>query len=110
MHFFILYYYLLSYIINREASQGNCCACLSAAGDVAEFMYSACDDVKMLQFNSFKLVPNIVRMLSDICQKASCDCGGMLSRQPMLRRLPHMDVGKPPFHEPLGTRKTNMKE
>jgi hypothetical protein len=37
---------------NHEASQGNYCACLSAAVDKAEFMYSAFADVKMLQFNS----------------------------------------------------------
>jgi hypothetical protein len=42
------------------------CACLSAAGDKAEFLYS-----KMLQLNSSELVPNSMRMaLSYICQKA----------------------------------------
>jgi hypothetical protein len=33
---------------NHEASQSNHCACLSAAGDKAEFMYAAFADVKML--------------------------------------------------------------
>jgi hypothetical protein len=39
-------------LLNGEASQGKYCACLSAAGDEAEFMYSAFAVVKMLQFNS----------------------------------------------------------
>jgi hypothetical protein len=39
-------------LLNHEASQSNYCACLSAAGDEAEFMYSGFADVKMLQFNS----------------------------------------------------------
>jgi hypothetical protein len=39
-------------LFNHEASQGNYCACLSAAGEEAEFMYSAFADVQMLQFNS----------------------------------------------------------
>jgi hypothetical protein len=38
------------------------CACLSAAGDKAEIMYSAFSGVKMLQFNSLKLVLTIIRM------------------------------------------------
>jgi hypothetical protein len=37
---------------NHEASQSNYGACLSAAGDKAEFLYSAFAIVKMLQFNS----------------------------------------------------------
>jgi hypothetical protein len=37
---------------NHEASQSNYCACLSAAGNEAEFMYSAFADIKTLQFNS----------------------------------------------------------
>jgi tRNA nucleotidyltransferase/poly(A) polymerase len=42
-----------------------------AAGDNAEFLYAAFADVKILQFNSSKMVPNIIRMaLSYICQKA----------------------------------------
>jgi hypothetical protein len=40
-------------LLNHEASLSNCCACLSAAGNEAEFMYSAFADVKMPQFNSF---------------------------------------------------------
>jgi hypothetical protein len=39
-------------LFNHEASQSNYCACLSAAGDEAEFMYPAFADIKMLQFNS----------------------------------------------------------
>jgi hypothetical protein len=39
-------------IFNNDASHSNYCACLSAAGDEAEFVYSAFDDVQMLQFNS----------------------------------------------------------
>jgi hypothetical protein len=37
---------------------------LSAAGDKAEIMYSAFADVKILQFNSLSLVPNIVEKIS----------------------------------------------
>jgi hypothetical protein len=59
-------------IFNHNASQSNYGACLSAAGNRADFMYSAFADVKMLQFNSSLLVPNIIIMtLSDVCQKAS---------------------------------------
>jgi hypothetical protein len=39
-------------LFNHEASQSNYCACMSAAGHEAEFMYSAFADAKMLQFNS----------------------------------------------------------
>jgi hypothetical protein len=39
-------------INNHEASQSNYGTCLSAAGDKAEFLYSAFVDDKMLQFNS----------------------------------------------------------
>jgi hypothetical protein len=39
-------------LLKLEASQSNSCACSSAAGNGAEFMYSAFADVKMLQFNS----------------------------------------------------------
>jgi hypothetical protein len=53
-----------------EASQSNYGACLSAAGNKAEFLYSAFADLEMLQFNSPYLVPNIIRMaLSCICQR-----------------------------------------
>jgi hypothetical protein len=37
---------------DHEASQSNYGACLSAAGDKAELLYSASADVKMQQFNS----------------------------------------------------------
>jgi hypothetical protein len=39
-------------LLKHEASQSNYCACLSAAGNGAEFMYSEFADVEMLQFNS----------------------------------------------------------
>jgi hypothetical protein len=39
-------------LFNHEASQSNYGACLSAAGDKAEFLYSSFADAKMLQFNS----------------------------------------------------------
>jgi hypothetical protein len=39
-------------LFNHEASQSKYGACLSAAGDKAEFLYSAFADVQMLQFNS----------------------------------------------------------
>jgi hypothetical protein len=39
-------------LFNHEASQNSHGACLSAAGDKAELLYSAFADVKMPQFNS----------------------------------------------------------
>jgi hypothetical protein len=39
-------------LFNHEASQSIYGACLSAAGDKAEFLYSEFADVKVLQFNS----------------------------------------------------------
>jgi hypothetical protein len=39
-------------LFNHEASQSNYGACLSAAGDKAEFFISAFADVEMLQFSS----------------------------------------------------------
>jgi hypothetical protein len=58
-------------LLSHEALQSNYCACLSGAGDEADFMYSTFADVKMLQFNSCGVLPNIIRMtLSDVCQKA----------------------------------------
>jgi hypothetical protein len=39
-------------LFNDEVSQSNYGACLSAASDKAEFLYSAFANVKMLQFNS----------------------------------------------------------
>jgi hypothetical protein len=58
-------------VVNMRASQSNYGACLSAAGDWAEFLYSAFADAKMLQLNSSELVKNIIRMaFSYICQKA----------------------------------------
>jgi hypothetical protein len=89
-------------LFNHEASQSNYCACLSAAGNKAVFMRSAFADVKMLQFNSSELAPNSIRMtLSDICQKAKTIVVLVVCfSQPNLRRLPHIEVGKPPFQEP----------
>jgi hypothetical protein len=100
-------------ISNHEASQSNYCARLSVAGDKAEFLYSAFGDVKMLQFNSSKLVPNIIRMaLSYICQKAKTIvvlvvCG---SQRPELRWLTHMDIGNPPFRTPFGAPQVHMED
>jgi hypothetical protein len=39
-------------LFNHEPSQSNYGACLKAAGDKAEFLYSAFADVQMLQFKS----------------------------------------------------------
>jgi hypothetical protein len=47
---------------NHEASQRNYCACLSAAGNEAEFVYSAFAATKMPQFNRPQLVPNTTSM------------------------------------------------
>jgi hypothetical protein len=81
----------------HDASHSNHCACLShsAAGDAAEFMYSAFGDVKL--YNS--TAPDWYKTSSEYlpeCQD-NCGSGGMLSLQPELRRLPHIDVGQPPF-------------
>jgi hypothetical protein len=87
-------------LCNHEASHSNYGACLSAAGDKADFMYSAFADVKMIQCNSSYLVPNMIRMvLSHICQKAKTNVVLVVccSQQPELRWLPRMDIGNPPF-------------
>jgi hypothetical protein len=52
-------------LFNHDASHSNYCACSSAAGDEAEFVYSAVADVH----NS--TVPNWYQTLSGNCQKAS---------------------------------------
>jgi hypothetical protein len=69
-------------------------------------MYSAFSDIKMLQFISSKLVPNISRMtLSDVCQKAKTILiWVVLLPWPLEHKLhPHMDTGRPPFEEPYGS-------
>jgi hypothetical protein len=74
-------------LFNHESSQSSCGACLSAAGDKAEFLYSAFADVKMPQFSGSKMVPNIIGMvLSYICQKAKTmvDLVVCCSQQPEL--------------------------
>jgi hypothetical protein len=67
-------------LFNHEASQSNYGACLSAAGDKAEFLYSAFADVKMLQFNSLtgtKHYQNgIIIYLPE--SQDNCGSGGML--------------------------------
>jgi hypothetical protein len=65
---------------NYEASQSNYWACLSAAGDEAEFMCFAFFDLKMLQFNSSLLAQtnyhnDIVRCLPE--SQLECEHGGM---------------------------------
>jgi hypothetical protein len=93
-------------LCNHEAPQSNYGACLSAAVDKAYFLYSTVADVKMLQFNSSWLVPNIIRMaLPYICKKTKTiwirwyACHSC-AQQPELRWLPHMDTGNPPFRTP----------
>jgi hypothetical protein len=86
---------------------------LSAAGDKAEFLYSKFADVKMPQFNSSQLVPNIVRMaLSYICQRAKTTVVLVVccSQQPEIRWLPHMDIGNPPFRAPFGARQVHKED
>jgi hypothetical protein len=97
---------------NHEASQSNYGACLSAAGDKAVFMRSAFADVKMLQFNSSELAPNIIKMtLSDNCQKAKTIVVLVVCfSRPNLRRLPHIEVGEPLFQEPYGSIQKYMDE
>jgi hypothetical protein len=100
-------------LFNHEASQSNYGACLSAAGDMAEFLYSPFADVEMLQFNSSELVPNIIRMvLSYICQKAKTIVVLVVccSQRPELRWLPHMDIGNPPFGAPFGACQVHTEE
>jgi hypothetical protein len=83
----------MTYLFNHEASQSNYGGCLSAAGDKAEFLYSAFADVKMPQFNSSYMVPNIIGMVvSYICQKANCgsnqNSGGMLFTATRAKMVP----------------------
>jgi hypothetical protein len=100
-------------LFNHEASQSNYGACLSAAGDKAEFLYSAFTDVKMPQFNSSKMVPNIIGLvLSYICQKAKTIVVLVVccSQRPKLRWLPHMDIGNPLFRAPFGAHQVHTEE
>jgi hypothetical protein len=65
-------------------------------------MYSAFADVKMLQFNSSYLVPNIIIMtLSDVCQTASRVVILVVCLPWLLEHKPHLhrDIGRPPFQE-----------
>jgi hypothetical protein len=90
-------------LFTHEASQSKYCACLCAAGNEVDFLYSAFSDVKMLRYNSYELVPNIVRViLSNTCQKAKTISifVACFSRPSELRWLAHIDVGEPPFQEP----------
>jgi hypothetical protein len=64
-------------LLNHEASQRNYRACLSAAGDEAEFMCSAFADVKMLQ-----LLPGTKHYQNDIVRcvpesQDNCNSGDM---------------------------------
>jgi hypothetical protein len=100
-------------LFNHEASQSNCGACLSAAADKVDFLYSACADVKMPQFNSSEIVPNIIGMaLSYICQKAKTIVVLVVccSQRPELRWLPHLDRGNPPVRAPFGARQVHTEE
>jgi hypothetical protein len=79
----------LTVFFYHDASHSNHCACLShsAAGDTAEFMYSAFGDVK--RYNS--TAPDWYKTSSEYlpeCQD-NCGSGGMLSLQPERRWLPH---------------------
>jgi hypothetical protein len=97
---------------NHEASQSSYGACLSAAGDKAELLCSTFSVVKMLQFNSSSLAPNIIRMaLSYICQKAKTIVVLVVccAQRPKLRWLPHMDMGNPPFRAPFGARQVHTE-
>jgi hypothetical protein len=76
-------------------------------------MYSTCADVKMLQFKSSLLVPNIIRMaFSDICQKAKTLVTLVVcfSQQRELRWLTHIDIDQTLFQELFGSRETSMEE
>jgi hypothetical protein len=97
---------------NHEPSQCNYGACLRVAGDKADFLYSACADLKMLQLISSSLVPNNIRMvLSYACQKAKIIVVLVVccSQRP-LRQLPHVDVGNPPLRPPCGPRQVHAEE
>jgi hypothetical protein len=99
-------------VFNHEASHSNHGACLSAAGDRADFLYSAFADVKMLQFNSSKLVPNIIRMtLSCICQKAKTVVVLVVccSQRPEPRWLPH-GYRQPSVSVPFGACQVHTEE
>jgi hypothetical protein len=80
-------------------------AIMVAAGDKAEFLFSSFADVKMPQFNSSYMVPNIIGMVvSYICQKAKTIMVLVVrsSQRPELRCPPHMEIGNPPFRAPFG--------
>jgi hypothetical protein len=99
-------------LLNHEASQSNYCACLSAAGDEAEFTYPHFADVKTLQFNSFSLVLNIIRRtLPDVCQKAKTIVILVVCLQWPLehKQHTHMGIGRPPFEEPCGSSGVHTK-
>jgi hypothetical protein len=56
----------MNLFFNYEAAQSNCRACVSAAGETAEFMHATCAGVKIPCYSS-SLVSSIVRvMLLDI--------------------------------------------
>jgi hypothetical protein len=93
--------------LHYEAAKNKYCACLSAAGDDAQFMYSAFADVKMLQFNSSYLVPTITTItLSDVCQKAKTIVILVVCLPWPLEHIAHphmaMGLGRPPFEKPYG--------
>jgi hypothetical protein len=52
-----------------KVHRSNCHACLSAAGNKAEFMHAVCAGVIMPHFNSCKLVPRNVSIPLSNCQK-----------------------------------------
>jgi hypothetical protein len=57
----------MNLFFNFEAAQSNCRACVSAAGEMADFMHATCAGVKIPCYNSSSLVSSIVRvMLLDI--------------------------------------------
>jgi hypothetical protein len=84
--------------VNTCSSQNNYGACLSAACDNAEFLYSTFADFNMLQLISVSLVPNIIIMaLLCICLAAKTFVVLVVcfSQRPELRWLPHMDEREP---------------
>jgi hypothetical protein len=85
----------------------NYCACLSVAGDKAEFLYSTFADLATIQepLTGTKHDQNgVIGYLPE--SQDNCDSSGGLLRRPKLRWL----LGKPPFQGPSDTRKNNMED
>jgi hypothetical protein len=98
-------------LLKQEASQSDC-ACLSATGDEAELLCSACTHADMLQFNNLtgtKVYQNkAVRCLTG--SQDNCDSIVCLPWPLDHKRHPHLGIGRPPFDEPNGSSGVHTEE